>query len=211
MSLNNEVTYSIDTNQVIISTPGPQGPSGLVQASVAYSASAGTATYAASAGLVVSASGIPTRWFGSFYDSGSQVAGNTGSAYAMTFQYTDYANGISASSSSIIFAHAGVYNVQWSGQFENTDSNDHDACIWMKKNGVDVVGSTGLVSIPAKHGTIPGHTINGWNYIMPVNAGDWLQLYWQVDSTAVTIQYYPGQINPTRPDTSSILLTAVQV
>ena len=129
----------------------------------------------------------------------------------MRFQYTDYANGISASSSSIIFANSGVYNIQWSGQFENTDNSDHDACVWMKKNGVDVVGSTGVINIPSKHGTILGHTISGWNYIMPMNAGDWIQLYWQVDSTAVTIQYYPGQINPVRPDTSSILLTAVQI
>jgi len=207
----NEITYSFDTNQVTISTPGPQGPPGPYAASVQYATNSGSANYSSSAGLVTSASGVPTRWYGSFYSASTQTIADSASAYPMILGNTDFSNSVSNNSSSIIFSNSGIYNIQWSGQFRNTSNNDRDAYIWLIKNGTDYPGSTGFIAVPSSHGGIDGHIIAGWNYVLSINAGDYIQFYWGAEATTVSLQYYASATNPTRPDTVSLIVTAVQV
>lgn len=152
--------------------------------------------------------GLP---YGSFADTTDQTTvANT--ATVMTFNTTDFANGISIVTSGglasrITAATAGIYNFQWSGQFVNTDTQLHDASIWVRKNGTDVVGSTGFISIPNSHGGTDGHGIYGWNFFFSLNAGDYIELWWSTDNTAVSIQAYPVGVSPTRPSTSSLVAT----
>jgi hypothetical protein len=131
----------------------------------------------------------------------------------MTLNTTDESNGVSRGTptSKIQFTNAATYNVQWSGQFQNTNNSDHDVRVWLKKNGTDISGSTGFASIPSKHGQVDGHTIIGWNYILTLAAGDYLQFYWSADSTAISIQTYSVGSNPTTPSTASLIVTAQQV
>jgi hypothetical protein len=131
----------------------------------------------------------------------------------MTLNTTDESNGVSRGTptSKIEFTNAATYNVQWSGQFQNTNNSDHDVRVWLKKNGTDIVGSTGFASIPSSHGQVNGHGIIGWNYILTLAAGDYLQFYWSADSTAVSIQTYTVGTNPTTPSTASLIVTAQQV
>jgi hypothetical protein len=149
--------------------------------------------------------------YGSFADTTDQTAlANT--ATVMTFNTTDFANGISivtsgGKASRITAVTAGIYNFQWSGQFVNTNTQLHDASIWVRKNGTDVVGSTGFISIPNKHGGVDGHGIYGWNFFFSLNAGDYIELWWSTDNTAVSIQAYPVGVSPTRPSTSSLVAT----
>lgn len=149
--------------------------------------------------------------YGSFADTTDQTAlANT--ATVMTFNTTDFANGISIVTSGglasrITAATAGIYNFQWSGQFVNTNTQLHDASIWVRKNGTDVVGSTGFISIPNRHGGVDGHGIYGWNFFFSLNAGDYIELWWSTDNTAVSIQAYPVGVSPTRPSTSSLVAT----
>lgn len=156
---------------------------------------------------------------GSFADTTNQtvVAINTGTV--MTFNTTDFANDVSVvtsggKASRVTVDNAGVYNFQWSGQFENTDSQDHDASIWVRKNGTDVVGSSGLVAVPSKHGSVNGHTIAGWNFLFQLNSGDYIELWWETDNIAVSIQAYPAVTTPpaaVRPSTSSLVATMTYV
>jgi hypothetical protein len=175
--------------------------------SVSWSSSA---LYAASAGSI-SVSNIPTRWFGSFYSASTQTIGSTSSAYAMILGNTDYNNGVTNVGSSIIFNNTAIYNVQWSGQFQNTNVADKDVYVWFRKNGTNYPGSTGFISVPSSHGGTDGHCVTGWNYIISASAGDFIQFYWGAESTNVTLQYYASATNPTRPDTVSLIVTATQV
>ena len=152
--------------------------------------------------------------YGSFADTTDQpLVADT--ATVMKLNTTDFANGVSIVTSGgipsrITVEKSGVYNFQWSGQFQNTDSQDHDASIWVRKNGVDVIGSTGYVSVPRKHGATNGHTIAGWNFLFSLNAGDYIELWWETDSTAVSIQSYPAVTTPpaaVKPSTSSLVAT----
>jgi hypothetical protein len=149
-----------------------------------------------------------TAPYGAFQSLVDQTIASTTTAYAMTLDTTDYTNGVYLSNSSRMnVRNAGIYNLQWSGQFENTDSSDHNVYVWLRKNGTDVVASTGLVAIPSKHGSTNGHTISGWNFFVELAANDYIELYWSADSTQVSLQFYAAGTSPTRPSTASLITT----
>ena len=144
--------------------------------------------------------------YGAFQDTTDQTAAVVDTAYAMTFNTTDYANGVSvASNSRITVTDSGIWNLQWSGQFRNTDTQLHDARIWLKINGTVVTGSTGYISVPNSHGGVDGHSIVGWNYFLSLNANDYVELWWETDSTNISIQAYPAAGN--YPSTASLIAT----
>jgi hypothetical protein len=144
--------------------------------------------------------------YGAFQSTVDQTAAVADTAYAMTLNTTDYANGVSvASSSRITVADSGIWNLQWSGQFENPDSQDHDVRVWLKINGSVVVGSTGFFAVPSKHGSVNGHALVGWNYFVSLNASDYIELWWETDSTQVSIQAYAAAGN--YPSTASLIAT----
>ena len=142
------------------------------------------------------------------FQSGVDQTTTANTATIMTFNVTDYSNDVSmVSSSKITVVNSGVYNLQWSGQFENVDTQLHDASVWIRVNGADVVGSNRITSVPNKHGGINGHTIAAWNYFVQLNAGDYVQLMWSTDDAQVSLQYYAAGTSPTRPTTASVIAT----
>ena len=145
--------------------------------------------------------------YGAFQSSVDQTA-VVNTATAMTFNVTDYSNGVSVvSNSNITVTAAGIYNLQFSGQFENVDTQLHDASVWIRVNGTDVVGSNSLVSVPNKHGGVNGHTIAAWNYFVELQANQYVALWWSTDDTQVSLQTYAVGTSPTRPTTASVIAT----
>ena len=145
--------------------------------------------------------------YGAFQSLADQsITANT--ATAMTLDTTDYSNGVYLSNSSRMnVRNTGIYNLQWSGQFQNTDNQLHDVSVWLRKNGTDVVGSTGFISVPNSHGGVNGHTIVGWNYFLELTANDYIEIYWSATNAAISLQFYPTQTSPTRPSTASLITT----
>jgi hypothetical protein len=106
--------------------------------------------------------------------------------------------------------NAGIYNLQFSGQFQNTDNAIQDISIWLKQNGTDIPGSTGLVAIPARKSASAGeeaHEIVGWNYYLSMAANDYVEIYWSATLASVTLQYYAASTGPVRPATQSVVAT----
>jgi hypothetical protein len=160
------------------------------------------------------ATGIGTTgYWGSFWDTTNQTAASTTVAYLITLNSTDAdSNGVSiVSSSRITFAYAGAYNLQFSAQFVNTDSQIHNAQVWLRHNGTDVTDSMGTVAIQQKHGGVDGVNIVSWNYVLKLSAGDYLQLVWSVDSTQVSLQTLPAGTSPTHPESPSVIVTATPI
>lgn len=144
------------------------------------------------------------------FSSGVDQTTTANTATLMTLDTTDFANGVSIDSSKITVTSAGVYNLQFSTQFQNTDNQIQDISIWLRQNGVDIPGSTGLVSIPARKSASAGqeaHEIIGWNYYLSMNAGDFVQIYWSTTLASVTIQAYAASTGPVRPATQSVVAT----
>jgi hypothetical protein len=151
---------------------------------------------------------------GSFYDTTTQTA-TANTATLMTINSTDTpnTNGVSiVSGSKITVTYPGTYNLQFSVQIDSSDVAAQDVSIWLRQgNGSgaasDLVGSTGLVSVPSSHGGVNGHGIYGWNYFVTMAANDYIQLYWSTSSANVSIKYYAAGTSPTRPSTSSVVAT----
>jgi hypothetical protein len=109
--------------------------------------------------------------------------------------------------SELVVATSGIYNLQWSGQFVNEAAAIHEVSVWLRQNGTDVVGSTGRVSINAKHGAFDGGAIVSWNYFVSLNAGEYVELWWSTPDIAAYLTSYVAGTSPTRPTTASIIAT----
>jgi hypothetical protein len=154
-------------------------------------------------------------FYGTFFDNTNQTAANTTTAYAVTFNTPDGANGVLLKNSSqITFPYTGVYNIQFSIQFINTDNNSNNPLevnVWFRQNGSDIAESNSQFTIVNKHGAYNGATIAALNFIASVNANDYIQLMWQTENTNISIKTLPAGTTPTTPVTPSVILTATQV
>jgi hypothetical protein len=146
--------------------------------------------------------------YGAFssYTSQSTTA-NT--ATLMTLSNTDFSNQVSlVTGSKMTVAKAGIYNLQFSVQIENFDNAPQDMYIWLRQNGTDIVGSTGVVGSVARKSAIdPAHDIKGWNYFLSMNANDNVQIYWSPTIATLTIPTYAASGTPTKPSTASVVAT----
>lgn len=151
--------------------------------------------------------------YGAFFDTTTQSAPLSTSAYSITLNSTSESNGLITivSGSRITYSNKGIYNFQFSLQLDNGDSQDHDVQIWLSKNGNDVANSNSVLSVPSKHGAIHGRIIASWNFLESINAGDFLELKWQSASNFVTIPTYSAGTNPTTPVVPSVILTTWQI
>jgi hypothetical protein len=145
--------------------------------------------------------------YGAFSDFTNQTAtANTATLVALAT--TDFSNQVTVTSSKITVQNAGIYNLQFSVQVQNLDNAPQDVFIWLKQNGVDIVGSTGKVGLPArKNPGDPFHDIKGWNYFLPMAANDYVQIYWSTTSANVSIATYAASGTPTKPSTASVVAT----
>ena len=146
--------------------------------------------------------------YGAFQDSTSQTA-TANTATVVKLGTTDVANGVSVvGGSKITVATPGVYNLQFSGQFQNTDNASHDVSIWIRINGIDVVGSNSIVGMSPRYSAGNYfHTIAAWNYFITMQATDYVELWWSTDNTGVSLQAYAAGTGPTRPTTASVIAT----
>jgi hypothetical protein len=139
-------------------------------------------------------------------DQDQSTTANT--ATLMTLNTTDFANDVSISSSKIRVVNAGIYNLQFSVQLESSSNAPQDVFIWLKQNGVDIVGSTGKVGLPARKSPgDPFHSIVGWNYYLSMTAEQYVEIYWSTTSADVSIQFYAASGSPTKPATQSLVAT----
>jgi len=150
-----------------------------------------------------------TAPYGAFQDSTDQAAASTTTAYPMTFDTTDFSNGVYLSNSSRLNArNAGIYNVQFSVQLQNTDNAQHTVDIWFRKNGTNITASNSMFTVPArKSASIYGHLIAAINYFVELAANDYVEIVWRAESTTVSIEQLPTQTSPTRPATPSVIAT----
>jgi hypothetical protein len=147
--------------------------------------------------------------YGAFSSDQDQTT-TANTATLMTLNTTDFSNGVTIDTSKITVATAGIYNLQFSTQFQNTDNQIQDISIWLRQNGADIPGSTGFISIPAHKSASAGQEakqISGWNYYVSMAANDYIQIYWSTTLASVTIQHYPTTTGPVRPSTQSVVAT----
>jgi len=145
--------------------------------------------------------------YGAFSDFTDQTT-TANTATLMVFGTTDFSNQVTISSSKITVQNAGIYDLQFSVQLESNSNAPQDVFFWLKQNGVDIVGSTGKVGLPARKSPgDPFHDIKGWNYFLYMEATDYVEIYWSTTSVDVSIQTYAASGSPTKPSTASVVAT----
>jgi hypothetical protein len=146
--------------------------------------------------------------YGAFQDTTDQSIATTTATANITLNTTDYSLGTSlVDGYKIKVDYSGLYNVQFSIQFVNTDNNIHDIDIWFKKNNSDVAGSNSKFSVPNRHGGTDGHLIAALNFNIELAKDDYVSLAWATSSTTVTVEHLAAQTTPTRPATPSAIVT----
>jgi len=136
--------------------------------------------------------------YGAFQDNTTQTL-IASTPTTMKFGTVDYANGVSVvSGSKITVTTAGIYNLQWSGQFENSDNAIHNISVWLRKDGVgpgvNIAGSRGVIACPARKSATLGDegiTIQGWNYFIELQTNEFVEIWWTTDSALVRLKAFP--------------------
>jgi hypothetical protein len=147
--------------------------------------------------------------YGAFQDGTDQTAANTTTAYAVTFDTTDFSNGVTLSNSSRLnVAQAGIYNLQFSIQFKNTTNDTQDVDVWFRKNGTNIDKSNSRFGLaPRKSAGDPSHMIAALNFFVSLAANDYIEIMWRPSDVGVSIEHYAASSTPTRPAVPSIIAT----
>jgi len=163
---------------------------------------------------------IQPNW-GSWYDTTNQIAVASGTPYVVTFNTTVGENNFTLVSGSQITAAAqGIYNFQFTAQLAIINiggTATYNANIWVRQNGIDVPYTGGEISIYAKS----PYSLPSWNFVQQMNAGDYIQLMWAVDTpNNIYVAAQPAAANgyapassmpPYGPEIPSWTMTVAQV
>ena len=160
--------------------------------------------------------GCPGYW-GSFWDETSQTA-TADTPTSVLLRSSDTLNrGINVvSNSRITVDYTGVYSITFSIQFSNTDNSIHDVDVWFRKNdngaSGDVPASNSRFSIIARHGGIDGNVIGTVNFVVKLQAKDYIELIWNTSNTAAYIEAEAASTSPpVHPSIPGVICTIVQV
>jgi hypothetical protein len=151
--------------------------------------------------------------YGAFQDGTDQTAANTTTAYPITFDTTDYTNGVTLSNSSRInVAQAGIYNIQFSVQLVNTTNASVDIDIWFRKNGTNIDKSNSRFGLAArKSPSDPFHIVAAMNLFVSLDTNDYVELMWRPTDVGAYIEHYAASSTPTRPVIPSVITTVTFV
>jgi len=142
--------------------------------------------------VVVSSNGAfePLAWghnsYGSFYSTVSHSAGSTNTATAITWENTALSNDVAIDgvvTSRINFTYAGTYQIDFSGELASGNSNSKTIYIWPRVNGTDIAYSTIVHSVKNSG----DRKIVSRSGIFELNAGDYIEAYYAVTDTGLTI------------------------
>lgn len=151
--------------------------------------------------------------YGAFQDGTDQTAANTTTAYAITFDTTDFNNGVTLSNSSRLnVSQAGIYNIQFSIQFKNTTNDTQDVDVWFKKNGTNIDNSNSRFGLPARKSSgDPSHLISAMNFFVSMETNDYIEIMWRPSDVGVSIEHFATSSTPTRPAVPSVITTVTFV
>jgi hypothetical protein len=117
-------------------------------------------------------------------------------------------NGFSVvNGSQIVAANNGKYNVAFSFQLHNRGGGGSGgtAEIWLAKNGSYLPDSNTKIAV----NTNSPYVVAAWNYFVPLNAGDNVQIYWATDNQNIVLEYNTGAMGG--PAIPSTIITVNQV
>ena len=143
-----------------------------------------------------------------FFTDGTQTNPVANAINIVTFSNTGPANGISVvGGTAITVVNAGTYTKIFTLILNKTSGGTSSISIWLRLNGVDVVGSRQdleLINTLAQIFTSGNFTLN-------IPAGGNIQMCWSSADTTVQLAALPAAVGPVRPTGDSVKLTLTRI
>lgn len=119
-----------------------------------------------------------------YYSPSQYVLSNT--ATTVLFNTTTSISGFTLNANSTATCQiAGVYKIDYSLQFANTDNAPHDVDVWVKINGVNVTESGTRFTVTSRKSTgVPSYVCGYSHVTLPVAVGEVIDLAWATDQGA---------------------------
>ena len=153
--------------------------------------------------------------------SADDYATGDNTATIVEFDTADEIRGFTLASNTITADYSGVYKLDYSLQFVNTDNAAHDVVVWLKVNTSDYAKSATKFSIPARKSVGNPSYVCAYSTIMfQIDAGDDIELYWATAKAysttgpvdGVYIEYIAAQTVPyAHPAIPASILTLTYV
>lgn len=124
--------------------------------------------------------------YGMFYSTSTQTASLADTATQVTFNSTVLNLGVTLSSNKVYIDTPGVYSIQYSVHTVNTSGTAYNLRTWLRLNGADLTYS-------CRHKLCAGNNdedISASCRIGQVAAGDYVELFWAVSNTALTLDIH---------------------
>lgn len=156
----------------------------------------------------VATSSASSHAIGSAVSQAQWAAANT--ATQVKIDETDLTNGVTLSGvGDVTVANPGVYNIQFSIQFENFGNDYDDVAVWFRVNGTAIPKTASHSTISQSHGGAPGALIMTVNIFYTCTGGEIFSLMWQnVEGTAaITSIPTTGSI----PQSPGVILTVNKI
>lgn len=147
--------------------------------------------------------------YGAFSNNTDQLAPSAGTSAVVVWDTTEFANGITLSNTTRLnVANAGLYNVQFSLQLQNSTNDGQFADVWFRVNGTDVARSASRFGLPARKSTgDPSHLIGSMNIFLDLDAGDYVEIAGAVSNVGVTLEHFPADTGIPRPAIPAAIVT----
>ena len=143
-----------------------------------------------------------------FFTNGTQTNPVASQVNICTFSNTGPNNGISVvGGTQITVANAGVYTKLFTMVVNKTSGGTSALSVWLRYNGVDVVGSRQDLDLTNTLSQI----FTSGNFTLNMAAGSNIQLCWSSADTTVQLAALPAAVTPTRPTGASLKLTLTRI
>jgi hypothetical protein len=150
---------------------------------------------------------------GQFFENPHIAAQNNADQYALgndiptqvLFDVLDSISGFTLDPTGYATAsQSGVYKIDFSLQFANTDNAQHDVFVWLQTNGTVVAGSSSRFTIPArKSAGVFGYIVGYSSLTFEIQKDDEIRLWWATEQAAtsggtlgVYLDSLPAQASP---------------
>ena len=147
------------------------------------------------------------KYYGQFSRTTDATAASINTAYAVEFNVTEISNGISIGTpiSRLVASGSGLYNFSASFQLLSNSASAKNAWLWFRKNGVDIVDSSSLVTLS---GNNQSNSV-AKSELISLAAADYVEVMYAVSDTGLFLDATAATaFAPTSP---AVLISITQV
>lgn len=146
-------------------------------------------------------------YIGGFQSNVTQSQTTINTPIPMLYDTTDYSFGVALGTPStrIVVDNPGYYNLEFSAQISKSSASVGYIWIWPRINGVNVPESATKIAVQGS----AGETVAAWNFVLKMNASDYVELMWMTDHLDVKLIH--NSVITGVPEIPSVILTLTQV